>query len=80
MDMIAALFRDTKSFLLGFNKADLKILLKAALIALLCVLLYQCKLFNEHAKETYDCKYVSQIDDWICINKKDPSQPATRVL
>jgi hypothetical protein len=80
MDMIAALFRDTKSFLLGFNKADLKILLKAALVALLCVLLYQCKLFNEHAKETYDCKYVSQIGDWVCIDKKNPLNQAVRVL
>ena len=79
MKMMAALFRDTKSFLASFNKADLKILLKAVLIALLCVLLYQCKLFNEHAKETYDCKYVSQIDDWLCVNKKDPRAPASRI-
>lgn len=42
--------------------------------------IYQCKFFNDHANETYNCKYVSQIDDWLCINKKDPSQSATKIF
>lgn len=39
--------------------------IKAIFLGLMCVLLYQCKIFNEHAREAYGCKCVGQIDDLI---------------
>lgn len=79
MAAVEGLFRDTWSVLIGFKKQDFVRLLKAILLMLFCVLLYQCSLFREEAISTYDCKYVKQIDDWMCINKKDPSKPAARI-
>lgn len=69
MEMMAALFRDTKSFILGFTKDDIKIFLRALFMFLCCVFLYQCSSIIMDKSGNYDCRYVSQINDWICIDR-----------
>lgn len=45
MEMMIALFRYSKSLLLGFSKSDLRILIKATLVVLLNVLHLSMQVF-----------------------------------
>ncbi|MFU4390317.1 hypothetical protein [Pseudomonas paraeruginosa] len=76
MEMMKALGRDTKSFLMGFSRRDIRTLLIASLVVLGCV---SCADFWVSATDQYDCKYSKKIDDWVCVNKKDLDKSAARI-
>jgi hypothetical protein len=62
MEMMKALGRDTKSFMLGFNRRDIRTLLTVSLIVLGVV---SCADF--WVADKYDCQYSKKLDDWICV-------------
>lgn len=64
MEMMKALVRDTREFLLGFSRSDIRTLLTVSLIVLGVV---SCADFWVTATDKYDCQYSKKIDDWICV-------------